>query len=61
LYRLLAEGARDTLRPGGWLAVELGQGLAEPVTGLCRSVGFRPSAPGIDLAGIARVLTACRT
>jgi release factor glutamine methyltransferase len=61
LYRTLVRGAAVALRPGGWLAVELGLGLAEPVAALCRAVGLSPSPPGIDLAGIARVLTARRT
>jgi len=60
MYHRLAEGALHTLRPGGWLAVELGQGLAEPVEAVCRTAGLTPSKPGLDLAGIPRTLTARR-
>jgi release factor glutamine methyltransferase len=61
MYRRLAEGAVRTLRPGGWLAVELGYGLAEPVEAACRAAGLTPSPPRLDLAGIPRVLAARRT
>ncbi|HSD30102.1 MAG TPA: peptide chain release factor N(5)-glutamine methyltransferase [Vicinamibacteria bacterium] len=60
MYRRLAEGASHKLRPGGWLAVELGQGLAEPVGSLCRAAGLAPSPPHLDLARIPRTLTARR-
>jgi release factor glutamine methyltransferase len=60
MYRRLAEGAARILRPGGWLAVELGQSLAEPVAAECRAAGLIASPPQPDLAGIPRVLTAIR-
>jgi release factor glutamine methyltransferase len=60
VYRALVLGAVVALRPGGCLAVELGQGLAEPVAALCLSVGLQPRPPGTDLAGIPRALTARR-
>ncbi len=58
LYRRLASGARRLLRPGGALAVEIGQGMAEEVTAVTEGEGFRMERPVLDLQGIPRVLVA---
>ena len=60
LYRRLFRASASSLRPGGWLVVELGQGQAAAVEGLCRNDGLVPTRLVHDLAGIPRCLTARR-
>jgi release factor glutamine methyltransferase len=52
----VAEGARDVLRPGGWLVVECGNGRAESVATLFRSLGYERVRATPDLAGRERVV-----
>lgn len=59
LYRRLAGTSASSLRPAGWLVVELGQGQAAAVETLCRDNGLVPEGLALDLAGIPRCL-ACR-
>ena len=53
--RLLAE-APAYLKPGGWLLMEVGQGQAEQVAEIARSLEYREVAVRNDLAGIGRVV-----
>jgi release factor glutamine methyltransferase len=56
VYRRLAAVAATALRPGGWLAVEVGAGQADAVGDILAHDGFslRPAVP--DLQGIERVV-----
>ncbi len=56
LYRPLASQARRALKPGGWLAVEVGQGQAAPVRALLEQQGLSELEIRPDLAGIGRVV-----
>jgi release factor glutamine methyltransferase len=55
----LARAARDVLRPGGSLVVEIGAGLEALVTEAFLGAGLRPTAQKRDLGGIVRALV-CR-
>ena len=57
-YRRLAAEAPTLLRPGGWLAVEVGAGQAAAVAALFDHAGLAAAAPTADLAGIPRVVAA---
>jgi release factor glutamine methyltransferase len=60
-YRVIAGQAARVLAPGGWLAVEIGVGQAEPVTALLAQHGLEPQGePRHDLAGRPRVVTGRR-
>jgi release factor glutamine methyltransferase len=52
----VAAGARDVLRPGGWLVLEVGEGTAERVKALLSELGFGDVAATPDLAGRDRVV-----
>ena len=56
LYRVLILQARVALKPGGWLAVEIGQGQALDVEQLFRDAGFLALETRNDLAGIGRIV-----
>jgi release factor glutamine methyltransferase len=58
VYRRLAAGARRLLRAGGWLAVEIGLGMANDVRAVTEGEGFRVERAVLDLQGIPRVLVA---
>jgi release factor glutamine methyltransferase len=60
LYRRLAAGTRRLLRPGGALVVEIGQGMADEVTGIIEGEGLRVERVIPDLQGIPRVVVALR-
>ncbi len=61
IYRSLIEAARGLVVPGGALVVETGSGQAETVRELAlASNAFRSTEIVLDLAGIARVVTARR-
>jgi release factor glutamine methyltransferase len=55
-YRLIAAAARRFLRPGGFVAVEVGAGQANAVRGFFAAAGFGPVRSRRDLAGIERVV-----
>jgi release factor glutamine methyltransferase len=59
-YRRLAPWAMHCLLPGGWIAVEVGQGQAGTVERLFAEAGLREIEVRKDLAGIERVVTARR-
>ena len=52
----VARGARDVLRPGGWLVLEVGDGRALEVLGLLESLGYADTSSTTDLAGRDRVV-----
>jgi release factor glutamine methyltransferase len=58
VYRRLAPDAARLLRPGGWLAVEIGEGMAGEVTSALGAAGLEVVRVGRDLAGIDRVVLA---
>jgi len=61
VYRRLVPGAALLLRPGGTLALEVGAGQADAVTGVIAAAGaFETAARRDDLSGIARVVYARR-
>jgi release factor glutamine methyltransferase len=60
IYRRLAAGAVDTLRPVGHLAVEVGAGMAETVARMVREAGLDEVGIRPDLAGIPRVVSGRR-
>lgn len=55
-YRSLAARALAHLVPGGLMAVEIGAGQAEAVTGIFVAEGLCPAGQGHDLGGHLRVL-----
>ena len=57
--RLLMEAA-SRLVPGGWLAMEFGYGMQEPVEIAARAAGLQVAEVLEDLQGIARTLIARR-
>ncbi len=58
-YRAIAADAGRLLAPGGWLAVEIGIGQGDAVSGLLAARGLAiAGAPRRDLAGHARVVVA---
>jgi release factor glutamine methyltransferase len=58
-YPRLAQAARASLRPGGWLALEVGQDQAEPVREIAAASGLEPLPAIPDLTGRPRVVL-CR-
>ena len=56
LYRRLASGAVDWLRPGGHLLCEVGAGQAADVAGIYRSAGLVQVRTEADLAGMPRMV-----
>jgi release factor glutamine methyltransferase len=59
-YRAVLAAAARLLKPGGFFAVELGQGQAEGVWAHADAAGLRPDAVRDDLAKIPRVLSGWR-
>jgi release factor glutamine methyltransferase len=55
-YRAILSGAAHRLKPGGFLAVEVGAGRASQVGDLMRSSGFASIEIRHDLRGIERVV-----
>ena len=60
VYRRLAAAASPALRPGGWLAVEVGAGQAEAVAEILDLAGLTPLPAVPDLQGIPRVISGRR-
>jgi release factor glutamine methyltransferase len=58
VLRPLVAGAREVLKPGGHLLVEIDPEQADVVVAQCREVGFGEIAPLRDLAGRIRVIAA---
>ena len=59
-YRRLTREAAALLRPGGFLAVEAGQGEAAAISAMARANGWTEVDIAQDLAGIDRVVTMYR-
>ncbi len=59
-HRALATLGRHWLRPGGWLAMEIGCDQGDDAVSICRRVGFENVEVAADLAGRPRVVTARR-
>jgi len=59
-YRAIAASTPALLAPGGVLVVELGIGLAEPVTALLTAAGLATLPPRTDLNDVPRALTAVK-
>lgn len=57
VIRAIVSGARTYLRPGGLLALEIGQGQSGPVRQLFEESGYGNVAFRRDLAGIERIAT----
>ena len=57
-YRALVPPALAALRPGGLLALEIGQGQAEAVEALLQAAGLARLRRAADLAGVERCLLA---
>lgn len=55
-FRRLAVQGLWALRPGGWLAVEVGRGQAPEVAALWQAAGWQEVVARCDLAGIERVV-----
>ena len=58
IYRRLAAEARKSLRPGGVLLVEIGQGMDKEVTGILQAAGLGVDRVIPDLQAIPRVVQA---
>jgi release factor glutamine methyltransferase len=58
IYRRLIPAARERLRPGGWLILELGYASAQPVRGLLNPAAWRQIEIRRDHQGWDRVLQA---
>ena len=55
-YRVIAAGVSRFLAPGGHVAVEVGEGQPEAVSGLFRAAGFEVKGQRTDLSGKVRAL-----
>jgi release factor glutamine methyltransferase len=52
----IGRAARDVLRPGGAVVLEVGDGQAPAVAAVLRELGYQDVATGVDLAGCERVV-----
>lgn len=57
IVRRIIPAARERLKPGGMLALEIGDGQVESVTALMKNCGFEHVVATPDLAGIDRVIS----
>jgi release factor glutamine methyltransferase len=60
VYRRLAPAAQSALRPGGFLMLEVGLGMADEVCRICESSGLGVIRVLEDLQGIPRAIVARR-
>ncbi len=58
LVHQLVRAAPGCLAPGGWLALEVGDGQARTIAGLCRQAGLQRVHTRRDLSGTVRVVAA---
>ena len=56
-YRKIISGAREHLKPGGYLLLELGIGQSHAVRNILETNGFTNISIKNDIAGIPRILT----
>ena len=59
VHARLAEDARDWLRPGGWLVLEIGETQGNEVRVLLVAAGFDRVSVGDDLGGRDRLVSGC--
>jgi release factor glutamine methyltransferase len=59
-YHALAAGCGDWLRPGGWIAVEIGDDQGDDVCGILGASGVVDPQVRQDYAGRDRIVTGCR-
>ena len=59
VHARLAEDARDWLRPGGWLVLEIGETQGNEVRVLLVAAGFDRVSVGHDLGGRDRLVSGC--
>ncbi len=59
-YRKLAAQAKNRIKPGGWLLVEIGYRQAEAVSALLRDAGLQDIFVRDDYAGQPRVVGGCQ-
>jgi release factor glutamine methyltransferase len=52
----VARAARDVLRPGGWLVLEVGDGMATAIAAVLRELGYAAIRTSSDLAECERVV-----
>ena len=57
-YRIIIPAAKQALKPGGFLALEVGEGQASEVSSFCVREGFSRIRVRRDLAGIERCVSA---
>lgn len=57
-YRVIVPGARDHLRPGGWLVLEIGADQGDALRSMCGAAGYVDVDVRPDLAGHDRVVVA---
>lgn len=60
-YRIIVPGARDYLRPGGWLGVEIGFDQGESVQAIFESADYQDIRLLADPAGLDRVVCGRRS
>ncbi len=60
LHRRLLQESGRSLKPGGWLMLEVGQGQAEVVAKAAQEQGWTDVTVRLDFAGIGRVVLARR-
>ena len=60
VYRRLVPVAAEALRPGGWLMMEAGLGMADEVSFVCASSGLEVTEIVADLQGLPRLVVARR-
>ncbi len=60
VVRRIASGARDWLRVGGWLVLEIGAAQGDEAAALVGNLGYVEVSVGIDLSGRERIVEARR-
>ncbi len=58
VYRRLAPAAREVLKPGGWLILEIGRGMDREVAAACEAAGHEVVDVIPDLQSIPRIVVA---
>ena len=59
-YKIISARYHNQLKPGGWLCFEIGAGQAPDVKKILEDIQFTNIQTRDDLAGITRVVCACR-
>jgi release factor glutamine methyltransferase len=61
IYRRLVPEAARLLAPGGWLLLEVGQGMSDRIAAVCADAGLEVQGVLPDLQAIPRVVVGRRT